>query len=151
MARDDVGVPHHVPMVVMDWGHQIEWHWLDRWQDAFPESEYGKVILDTHVYDFKDTVEEARASWDAGQWPSVKAIAARVPLIIGEYTLALGRDIPAHERQPWARWIQERLRSTGTLGGALWLWNNQAHGFWSMRYMSNLDKGGINWARVFSH
>ena len=71
MARDDVGVPHHVPMVVMDWGHRIEWYWLDRWHDAFPESEYGKVILDTHIYDSKKTVGEERGSWDAAQWPVV--------------------------------------------------------------------------------
>ena len=71
MARDDVGVPHHVPMVVMDWMDQIQSHWLEHWSDAFPAAQYGKVILDTAIYDFKKTVGEAQRSWDADQWPTV--------------------------------------------------------------------------------
>ena len=70
-ARDEVKLPHHVPMVVMDWMDQIQSHWLERWGDAFPAATYGKVILDTHIYDPKKTVGEERGSWDAAQWPVV--------------------------------------------------------------------------------
>lgn len=55
------------------------------------------MILDTHIYDFKDTVAEEEAEWDAVQWPSVEPIAAEVPTMIGEYTLSLNKDIPTDE------------------------------------------------------
>ena len=152
VARRDVLLPHHVPIVVMDWMGPIQSHWLNRWHDAFPEATYGKVLLETHIYDFKNTVAEEQQSWDAGQWPSVKAIAAKVPLFIGEYTLSLNRDIPTHELHGWASWITGRLHDNGTLGGAHWLWNNKARKYWSMRSMSTLEtNGGVDWARVFSH
>ena len=57
----------------MDW--MYEWnYWNNNWDSFFPESTYGKVIFDTHIYDFKNTVEEEEKSWDAGQWPMVEKI-----------------------------------------------------------------------------
>ena len=69
-------------------------NWEGKWNEFFPEDLYGKVILDTHIYDFKNTVEEEESSWDAGQWPAVKKAAEEVPTFIGEYTLSLSQDIP---------------------------------------------------------
>ena len=63
-AARDVGLPMRKPMVVMEWAPQWEANWAGKWKSAFPE-EYGEVYLDTHVYDFKDTVAEEEASWAA--------------------------------------------------------------------------------------
>ena len=45
-----------VPIVVMEWMGEFLNYWSDKWNDFFPETSYGKVILDTHIYDFKNTV-----------------------------------------------------------------------------------------------
>ena len=88
----------------MEWMN--EWnYWNNKWDSFFPFSTYGKVILDTHIYDFKKTVKEEEQSWDASRWPKVKEIASQVPVFIGEYTLALGRDIPTDKLQPWAQYV----------------------------------------------
>ena len=126
--------------------------WENKWDKIFPEETYGKVILDAHIYDFKDSVEEEEKSWDTIQWPLLKHIASQVPTILGEYTLSLSQDIPTDSLQPWAQYIQDRVHSNGAIGSAHWLWNNKAHKFWSMRSMSNLETtGGIDWSQVFSN
>ena len=48
----------NIPVVVMEWMDEIQSYWNNRWQEFFPESTYGKVIVDTHIYDFKNTVQE---------------------------------------------------------------------------------------------
>ena len=58
VAREQVGLDKKVPIVIMDWMHIIQSYWNNRWQEFFPESTYGKVIVDTHIYDFKNTVQE---------------------------------------------------------------------------------------------
>ena len=46
-----------IPIVVMEW--MPLWHyWDNKWDHYFPKETYGSVILDTHIYEFKDTVEE---------------------------------------------------------------------------------------------
>ena len=57
-AREDVGLDMGVPIVVMEWMGEFLNYWNDKWNDFFPETSYGKVILDTHIYDFKNTVQE---------------------------------------------------------------------------------------------
>ena len=75
-----------------------------------------------------------------------------MPTIIGEYTLSLSADIPTDQLQPWAQYIQDKIHSTGTIGGAHWMWNNKERKFWSMRSMSNLEtEGGIDWSQVFAN
>ena len=44
------------PIVVMEWMNQFLDYWNNKWFDIFPENKYGKVILDTHVYDFGKNV-----------------------------------------------------------------------------------------------
>ena len=61
----------NIPVVVMEWMDEFQSYWNNRWQEFFPESTYGKVILDTHVYDFKNTVQEEEQDWDSSQWPQV--------------------------------------------------------------------------------
>ena len=72
-------------------------HWEGNWQKFFPEETYGAVFLDTHIYDFKNTVADEEAAWDQEQWPSVQKAASEVPTIIGEYTLSLSADIPTDQ------------------------------------------------------
>ena len=52
-----------VPMVVMEWA--IMWfNWEGQWDKVFPEETYGKIILDTHIYQFKGTVEKQEQAWN---------------------------------------------------------------------------------------
>ena len=82
-----------VPIIIMEW--MPMWHhWNNKWYDFFPENQYGITNVDTHIYDFKDTIEEAEKAWDKTKWPSVKNIASQVHLMVGEYTLALNKDLP---------------------------------------------------------
>lgn len=107
--------------------------------------------MDTHVYDFKNSVAEEEADWASNQWPTVERIAKEVPLMIGEYTLSLSRDIPTDQLQGWANWVESHLHSAGTIGGAHWTWKNKPRKFWSMRSMSTLETpGGINWSETFA-
>ena len=52
-----------VPMMVMEWPNHWNNFWKGKWGTFFPENQYGKVQLDTHIYDFKNTVDQAKASW----------------------------------------------------------------------------------------
>ena len=150
-ARNEGGLSMDVPMMIMEWGPHWNDFWKGRWSTYFPESKYGKVQLDTHIYDFQNTVQESEASWAANQFPLVKEIAAEVPLLIGEYTLSLNWDIPTQDLQGWASWINTNFHESGVIGGAHWMWNNKPRKFWSMRSMSTLETpGGIDWKQVFS-
>lgn len=72
-ARENVGLDMNVPIIVFEW--MLRWHhWNNKWYDYFPEDKYGKVILDTHIYDFKKTVDEEEKSWNFWQWPNLKKI-----------------------------------------------------------------------------
>ena len=59
-----------IPIVIMEWMPMWK-HWEGNWQKYFPEETYGAVFLDTHIYDFKNTVADEEAAWDQDQWPSV--------------------------------------------------------------------------------
>jgi hypothetical protein len=62
------------PVVIMDW--TFFWSFYNnKWSEFFPEEIYGKVIFDTHIYDFKDTVKRAETSWDILIWPLVELCA----------------------------------------------------------------------------
>jgi hypothetical protein len=50
----------------MDYLGQLQKYWINSWYDFFPESTYGKVIIDTHIYDFKNTVKEEEQAWASG-------------------------------------------------------------------------------------
>ena len=50
-------------MMVMEWGPHWNDLWKVKWGSYFPENMYGKLQLDTHIYNFKNTVEQAEASW----------------------------------------------------------------------------------------
>ena len=77
----------------MEW--MPKWsYWQNNWKSFFPKATYGQVWLDTHIYDFKNTVAEEEEAWDNEQWPSVRIAAAEVFTLIGEYTLSLSADIP---------------------------------------------------------
>jgi len=58
-AARATGLPSEKPMIVMEWKSHWKSFWGGNWDKYFPENEYGKVILDTHMYDFKKSVEEA--------------------------------------------------------------------------------------------
>ena len=149
-APAGIGLDMNIPVVVMEW--MPLWHyWNNKWDEYFPKETYGSVILDTHIYDFKDTVEAEEKEWDNHHWDKVNKISKQVPTMIGEYTLSLSVDIPIDELQGWAQYIQDRTHSNGTIGSAHWMWNNKAWKFWSMRSMSNLvTEGGIDWSKVFA-
>jgi hypothetical protein len=49
--------------------------------------------LDTHLYHFADTVQEMEDLWDLNL-VDIKRIASKVPLLIGEWTMAGNKDIP---------------------------------------------------------
>jgi aryl-phospho-beta-D-glucosidase BglC (GH1 family) len=136
-----------VPFVIMDWNFQW-WHYQNKWFNLFPPSEYGQVLFDTHIYDFKDTVWEEEADWDQTQWPPVKTIANEgVPIMIGEYTLSLSQDLPYSEAQGWAQYVQDRLHQNGAMGSAMWQWKSSERQFWSMKWLGT--EGGVNWAEVY--
>jgi len=85
------------PIIIMDWAY-LWIHYTNRWYNLFPTSEYGETMFDTHVYYFEDTVEAEEEAWTLIQWPPVKVIADEgVPIMIGEYTLAMNHDIPYDE------------------------------------------------------
>ena len=46
-----------------------------------------------------------------------------VPIMIGEYTLALNWDLPADEAQGWAQYVQDKLHENGSAGSAIWQWS----------------------------
>ena len=66
VARNDVQLDKNVPIFVMDWMGQLQNYWINSWYDFFPESTYGKVIIDTHIYDFKNTVKEEQQALASG-------------------------------------------------------------------------------------
>ena len=77
----------------MEW--MFEWHhWKGRWYDVFPEETYGVTVMDTHIYKFYPTVEEAKAEWERKVWPKLEKVRREIPLFVGEYTLALNRKVP---------------------------------------------------------
>ena len=99
--REWIKLPYDVPIVVMEW--DIMWfEWEGQWDKVFHEDMYGKVYLDAHIYQFKDTVQKAERAWDIFQWPLFKHIAKQVPTMLGEYTLSLSKDIPTEDLQQWA-------------------------------------------------
>ena len=92
-APAGIGLDMNIPIVVMEW--MPLWHyWNNEWDKYFPKETYGSVILDTHIYDFKDTVEAEEKEWDKHHWDTVNKISKQVPTMIGEYTLSLTQDIP---------------------------------------------------------
>jgi len=128
-----------IPIVVMEW--MPLWHyWDNKWDHYFPKETYGSVILDTHIYEFKDTVEEAEKAFVYNEyWNLVGRLSNQVPTMLGEYTLRLNKTIPTDELQGWAQFIQDELHSKGTIGSMVWNWTCRQHKSWSMRGLSNLE------------
>jgi len=135
-------------MILMEW-MPLWHHYQGRWSQLFPENEYGVMNLDTHIYDFKNTVQEEEQSWDQGQWPALKPITNEVPVMVGEFTLALNHDLPDNDAQGWAEYVQQRLHENNALGSAHWLWQCDERKWWSMRALSNQYGGAIDWPKVF--
>lgn len=107
-AAREAGLSMTVPMIIMDWN----WAWTSykgKWTSLFPEATYGATNFDTHIYRFGNTVSDEEVLWDQNEWSIVKEIASEVPIMIGEYTLALNNPLPANESQGWAEYIQKRL------------------------------------------
>jgi hypothetical protein len=138
------------PLVIMEWMPLWTTSWHGKWEKYFPEAEYGTTQVDTHIYDFKDTVAEEEAAWGI-HWKKAAKIAKEVPLMLGEYTLAMNKDLPTSEAQGWATYVQENARQSNMLGTAEWTWTADEHKFWSMRSMSNLVlEDGIDWPKAFA-
>lgn len=138
-------------MIIMDWNWAWAPHYETRWSSLFPESTYGAMNFDTHIYRFKDTVQEEEQAWDLHEWFYVPMIAKEVPIMIAEYTLALNQDLPADQSQGWAEYIQERLHQNNALGGAIWAYKLPERHWWSMIDISDvMREGGINWPQAFA-
>jgi len=70
--------------------------------------------------------------------------------MIGEWTMSASQPIATWDLQPWAQFIQDFMKSTGTLGSAHWLWQDVERDWWSMRKLSYLGtSGGVHWEQVF--
>lgn len=102
----DVGLPMETPVIIMDWAW-LWFHYSHRWYNLFPKDQYGETMFDTHIYYFEKSVEAEEEAWNLTQWPPVKLIADEksVPIMIGEYTLSLGADLPYDEAQGWAEYV----------------------------------------------
>lgn len=108
-AARETGLDPQTPFVIMDWSY--EWvHFENKWYELFPIETYGQTVFETHFYDFKDTVEQEEKAWNRFIWPSLLPITnSEVPVFVGEYTLALGKDLPADEAQGWAQYMQDKI------------------------------------------
>jgi hypothetical protein len=139
------------PLVIMEWmpmWTKLVGNTKGRWEKHFPAAEFGTTQLDTHIYDFYDTIEETKAGWES-KWKKATKISAEVPLMLGEYTLALNKKYPMSEAQGWATYLLEESRKSNMIGTALWTWAAPQK-YWSMKGMSNLENDdGIDWPKAF--
>ena len=136
--------------MVFEW-NPLWYHYEGQWNTLFPVETYGRVELDTHIYQFADTTTLQMEKWNNNERAIVTKVAAEAPLMIGEWTMAANLDIPTAQLQPFAQFIQDFMVDTGTMGSSMWLWHASERKWWSMRNLSTVvTTGGVDWAQVFA-
>lgn len=135
-----------VPIVLFEWTYRTE-----NWEDnAFPESDFGAVLWDMHLYQFPKnddkwtTHAEVRKAykWDLEQLRHFSnAQGGRV--FVGEFTLA-GPSLGREETAELARWFVDQF-AFATSGFLLWAYDCQLTG-WSMQRQG--QHWELDWRRI---
>jgi glucan 1,3-beta-glucosidase len=120
------------------------------WKDAMPKSRYKNVYLDMHMYQVFSP-EDKRLSLDghikkARSWKDViKFVRSSMPVIIGEWSIALPHDTDGIEDQDDAlrRYASAQLEAFEEADGWFyWTYKTEGKGPWDFRIC--IENGWIN-------
>lgn len=142
-----------VPIVLFEWTYEML-KWDD---DAFPESTYGRVCWDTHLYHFpapgekwtseNNGLEQAKQaySWDLQQLRQFARAQGRDRVFVGEFSLA-GPSLKASETKDFAAWLVEQM-DFACGGSMLWSYDNRITAWSLQRQWQEL---GLNWRSLWA-
>ncbi|CAE7267935.1 unnamed protein product [Symbiodinium sp. CCMP2456] len=139
-----------VPVVLFEWTYEMH-----RWEaGAFPESTYGRVIWDTHLYHFPESgqkwtsrdqgLEKAKEAyaWDLQQLRHFSRAQGET-VFVGEFSLA-GPSLNMKETREFAQWLVEQF-DFACAGSLLWSFDNSITA-WSMQ--RQIQEWGLDWKSI---
>ncbi|CAE7239974.1 exgA [Symbiodinium pilosum] len=139
-----------VPVVLFEWTYEMH-----RWEEgAFPESTYGRVVWDTHLYHFPEPgqkwtskengLEKAKEAyaWDLQQLRHFSRAQGEI-VFVGEFSLA-GPSLNRAETREFAQWLVDQF-DFACAGSLLWSFDNSIIA-WSMQ--RQVQEWGVDWRSI---